>query len=221
MIHIQKGTPLKEFTDFIQTRKPTNWEDIHQREHEKVFRLTRESILESEQKGLGGYTERPLSTSTREKISEENRVHIDHYKKRVMFPRLTFDWNNLVVEDRNPNYGACYKDRVLNNADDYKRLLNPVVDYPESMLTYRPDGQMRVKEKLPLADSDRAQFTIDTFNLNHVALRKKRENVIRDILNCSGLTDDEIRQAMTGKGFPTVVEWALKLRNALNPGEHM
>ena len=38
--------------------------------------------------GVSAYTEEPLSGD----------AHIDHFRKRDMFPNLTFDWNNLFVD---------------------------------------------------------------------------------------------------------------------------
>ena len=66
--------------------------------------MGRDTILVCEQKGLGGYTERSLM--------EASDLHMDHYRQKGMnWPHdVSFDWNNLVVESRNPDYGACYKD---------------------------------------------------------------------------------------------------------------
>jgi len=38
--------------------------------------------------GVSAYTEEPLSGD----------AHIDHFRKRDLFPNLTFDWNNLFVD---------------------------------------------------------------------------------------------------------------------------
>jgi uncharacterized protein (TIGR02646 family) len=212
MIHIQKADPIEEFQAFRQSVKPTKWEEIHSYRNGEVYRLTRDHILSAEQHGIGGYTERPLPTAAQASVSEAAKVHIDHFRKRALFAQQIFAWENLIVEDRNLQYGACYKDSVVNRKADYDRLLNPVVDYPERMLTYLANGRMIVRPELNETDRDKAQFTIDTFHLNHPALCKKREAVIRDVMNFPGLTDDEIRQAMEQQGFPTVVEWALAAR---------
>lgn len=209
MKHIEKRPPIADFVDFVQNEHPTNWDDIHHsKRHPDLYQDCRLEILLSEQNGLGAYTERPLLDAP--------DLHIDHYRKKGMnWPNnVTFDWNNLVVENRATEYGACYKDKNTNNMDDYQRLLNPMVDYPEIMMTYLPNGKIVPVSGLGEVELDKVNFTIERFNLNYELLRVERETILKIVVeNYSQLTDDEIRQALTDNGYPTMVEWVLKARH--------
>lgn len=213
MKHINKGYEISEFTDFINHEHPKSWEDIHQAQRTVgLYQKCRDHILKNEQNFLGGYTERCLKNS--------DNLHIDHFKKKGMnwSQDVTFMWDNFVVDDRNTEYGACYKDRCTQSMKDYARLLNPMVDYPEKMMTYQTDGKIVAKKNLGAVECDKVNFTIGRFNLNHAKLKKMRSAVIKLIVeDYSSLTDDEVRDAMNEEGFPTVVDWALATRNQEDP----
>lgn len=208
MIHINKGKPLQEFVDFLAKEHPTKWDDIHQsKRYPKLGAKCRDHILLEEQNMIGGYTECPLWNAY--------DLHIDHFRKKGMnWPYdVTWDWNNFIVETQNPNYGACFKDKNTSNMADYGLMLNPVVDYPENMMTYLPNGQITVKPGLSGNDAQRADFTIKRFNLEHESLRQMRYRIIQRIISeYQQLSDDEIRSALADQGFPSVVEWALQVR---------
>ena len=145
-------------------------------------------------------------------------LHIDHYRKKGMnWPHdVSFDWNNLVVESRNQEYGACYKDNLTRDVSDYNKLLNPMVDYPEEMITYLPSGEMVARDGLNETNIDKVIFTIGRFNLNHQLLKSERETLIGYIIkDYTALSDDEIRSALEDNGYPTVVEYALDARRAI------
>ena len=207
MIHINKGKPLPEFVDFLAKEHPTKWEDIHQsKRYHKLGAKCRDHILLEEQNMIGGYTECPLWNA--------HDLHIDHFRKKGMnWPHdVTWDWDNFIVETRNQNYGACYKDSHTSDIADYDLMLDPVVDYPEAMMTYLPNGQVTAKQGLSEVDAQRAAFTIKRFNLEHESLRQMRYEVIRMINQYHQLSDNEIRSALADQGFPSVVEWALQVR---------
>lgn len=210
MKHIEKGTAIKEFADFCEHEHPASWNDFHNSKRTPgLARMCRDYILMNEQSFLGGYTERFL-------LGNDN-LHIDHFRKKGMnWPNdVTFDWNNFIVEDRNADYGACYKDLHTNDMSDYDLLLNPVTDYPEQMMTYEPNGTIVAKAGLSMEERQKVNFTICRFNLNHNKLRKMRENVIKIISGYESLSDDDIRNAMVESGFPTVVDWELSVRREL------
>lgn len=210
MRHIKKGREIAEFADFVQREHPASWEDIHHARTAGLYQKCRDHILMTEQNFLGGYTECRLSNN--------KNIHIDHFKKKGMnWPvDVTFDWGNFVVEDRNAEYGACYKDKNTHSMADYARLLNPMTDYPETMMTYQPNGKIVALKSLDTEECDKVEFTVGRFNLNHEKLRKMREKVIRLIVDTySSLSDDEVREAMKEEGFPTVVDWALTIRGVL------
>jgi uncharacterized protein (TIGR02646 family) len=208
MKHIVKGNPIAAFVDFVDKEHPTNWDDIRSsKRHPNLSSDCRNHILQSEQCNNGGYTERPLWN--------EKNLHIDHFRKKGLPWKtdVTFDWNNLIVEDRNPFYGACYKDKYTNSIEDYQLLLNPAVDYPEDFFTYSFNGEIVAKDGLSDNDRQRAEFTISRFNLNHETLRKVRGELITTVLSYGQLDDDIVRQSLESYGFPTVVEWVLKVRH--------
>lgn len=211
MKHIDKNQPIADFLDFVQKEQPTNWDEIHHSQrHPNLYHDCRDTILLCEQKGLGGYTERPLMNAS--------DLHIDHYRKKGMnWPHdVSFDWNNLVVESRNPEYGACYKDHYTRNIADYNDLLNPMVDYPEEMITYLPNGEMIACGDLNEKTQKKVIFTIERFNLNHQLLKSERETLIGYIIkDYTALSDDEIRSALENNGYPTVVEYALEARRTI------
>ena len=208
MKHIDKQQPIADFEDFVQNEHPSTWDDIHHSQrHPHLYRDCLDTILVNEQNGLGGYTERPLMDAI--------DLHIDHFRKKGMnWPQsVTFDWNNLVVESRNPHFGACYKDAHTSDTVDYGRLLNPMVDYPERMLTYIPNGKLVPCDGLNDICKNKVDFTIERFNLNHQLLRAERETLIKIIINdYAMLSDEEVRSALDDNGYPTVVEYALMLR---------
>ena len=88
MISVKKTTPLKDFADFVRRENPQKWEDLHHnKKSPNLYRDTKARLVD-EQGGVSAYTEEPLSGD----------AHIDHFRKRDMFPNLTFDWNNLFVD---------------------------------------------------------------------------------------------------------------------------
>lgn len=211
MKHIEKRHPLAAFEDFVQNESPTNWEDMRcSRRYPNLLRDCRDEILIVEQGGIGGYTERPLMNS--------GSLHIDHYRKKGMnWPTdVTFDWNNLIVEERTSSYGACYKDKYTKDMRDYDKLFNPVEDYPENLITYQADGRMIAKNNISQEDCEKINFTIERFNLNHRSLVAEREAIIRMVFEGYGaLSDDDVRSALEGNGYPTVVEWTLAARKVI------
>lgn len=210
MRHIVKGTPLNEFSTFVCHKNPKKWEDVPT----DLKLMCIEYILNNEQDWLSGYTERPIS-----KISVE--IHLDHYKKRDLFPqpKYVFDWGNLIVDEHNPNYGADYKDNNKSNKvsklQDYLLLLNPVDDSPEVFFDYNMDGDILPAKGLNDADRQKAEFTIKTFNLGHESLVRTRRKLYDEIESYKkgGLDDQTIESCLREQGFPSFIKWAI---NALN-----
>jgi uncharacterized protein (TIGR02646 family) len=87
MQRIIKTEPNFSFSNFIHRNNPQNWEELPI----DIKNTAKEYILNNEQNGLSGYTEKPVT----------KKSHIDHYIKRDINPRLTFDWNNLIVDEIN------------------------------------------------------------------------------------------------------------------------
>ena len=149
---------------------------------------------------MSAYTEEPISPKS----------HIDHYRKRSLFPELTFEWNNLFVDGLSEHYGAKYKDSVVTSKRDYTLLISPNENNVERYFTYMENGEIIVAPGLSKQEVQKADYTIKTFNLNNSELKSKRARIIKNVRDFGeGLTPNDIRSALINAGFKTVVEYAL------------
>jgi len=203
MRRILKNNPPRELTRFVEIEKPVKFEEIH---HSTNFpNLYHDCLtqLKEEQHNLSGYTEKPLVTAN---------VHIDHFKKQALFNdrEHVFGWENMIV-DEHAEYGADHKDKTLKQRSDYTKLINPVTEDPHHFLTYMDAGIVRPQEAISPDDIQKANYTIETFNLNHPLLVEKKRIAIMYVRKYKeyGLTDAEIKDCMKDYGFPSVVEYAL------------
>lgn len=148
---------------------------------------------------MSGYTERVLA-------SMQGLTHIDHFKKRDLFPQLTFCWENLIVDDHTKAYGSDYKDSFGLKVADYDRIINPVDDDPHDYFEYLTSGEIIAKEG---ADKAKAEFTIKVFNLNERSLVCERESMIKNIvfMKKGGTTSSEILRSLKNIPFPSVAEY--------------
>lgn len=195
MRRIDKGTPLPDFQR--GTVGLTRWGELQE------TRRFRDHILSIEQKGLSAYTERQV---------ELDKTHIDHFCKRDLFPAKCFDWDNLLVAENDEGYGAKYKDNKykLNNGD-YNLIINPVVDDPHDYFTYMPNGDITPKCGLGDSDLQKAQKTIEVFNLNHPALVNERRTHwgYVEYYTQAGLSKLEILEY--SPAFPSLTEYITSL----------
>ncbi|MBO5533524.1 MAG: TIGR02646 family protein [Fibrobacter sp.] len=197
MISVKK-TPLKSFKDFVRREKPKDWNEIHtQKKYPDLYDDTRAELV-NEQGGVSAYTEEPLPRNAHE-------THIDHFRKRDLFPNMTYDWNNLFVDGISENYGAKFKDKHVKK-EDYALLISPAETDVERFFTYMENGEIDVAKGLSAHDAKRAAFTIKMFNLADSRLTARRATVIKSIRACPDLTPNDIRAAMQSQGFRTVVE---------------
>lgn len=132
--------------------------------------MLRKRILEVEQGGLCAYTELRLDPNS-------STSHIDHYRKRSLFPELTFEYRNLMVSCNLEFCSAKYKDKIIV-PEDYKLLLNPTTDNPVDHLTYNFTGKI-----IPRKGSVKGDKTIRLFNLNHRALMEHRKAIAYALLS--------------------------------------
>lgn len=199
MRKINKGNPIQEFSDFISSDNPARWDQL---DH-NVRIKTREHILSAEQDCICGYTELPLDI-------DNNSCHIDHYKKRNLFPNLCFDWNNLIVASKDDDFGARYKDSTyINSKDQYDFILNPVTDNPKAYFEYTTWGEIIPKKSgLKQAERNKADETIEAFNLRHQSLINRRKTLF-SILDSYGSAFplDEIKSILGEYGFISVIEY--------------
>lgn len=203
MRKIDKGNPVKSFSDFVRKNKPRLWEKLPG----DIRSESTLAILQQEQHGLSGYTEKRLRNDCK-------NLHIDHFRKRSLFnsPEVVFDWENLVVDEHSPYYGADYKDNDKINSVksclDYKKIVDPVHDNPHEYFAYMTDGEIVPNVGLGNVACEKALFTIRVFNLNHPSLKDSRAEVIRQIVSLKPYYEaDFIADCLEDSPFQSVVEY--------------
>ena len=200
MISVKKNTAIDSFRDFVRHEKPKVWDDLHKQTLiDDLYSKIKLAIV-NEQGGVSAYTEEPISKNS----------HINHFYKRCLFPKMTFEWNNLFVDGLSEHFGAKYKDSVISNKSDYDSLISPNEVDVERYFTYMENGEIIVAPGLSKQESLRADYTIKTFNLNDSELKSRRARVIKNVRDFGeGLTPNDIRSALINAGFRTVIEYAL------------
>lgn len=166
-----------------------------------VYEEARLYILCDEQEQLCGYTEIL--------IEELEDCHIDHFRKRDLFPKLTFDWENLIVSVNDDSFGAKYKDNGYRIKDvEYQLILNPAKDKTEDYFYFNQFGQIEPTNfSIRFSGAKKAEKTIEVFNLRDESLRMRREQIIRDINSYSGqLPKEELIKNLSCYGFKSVIE---------------
>lgn len=202
MQSIKKSPEPQSLTKFNRTSH-SNWSDIHTEANKHVYD---DCILQCmvDQMNLCGYTELCLDNGVK---------HIDHYIKRDIDPKLTFNWGNMIAAIKDSRFGADYKDNVVSRVDydpitkQYKHIYNPLVDDLSGKFCFETNGFMR-----PINSADvKAQTTIDVFNLNEDSLQACRCDImeyVRDMRK-GGMSDEDIRESLAGSGFVTALEYEL------------
>ena len=201
MKKINKQAPPAALTDFVSKEHPSTWAELH----EKAYATYQICVaqLQKEQDGMCGYTERPVSIAG-------GGTHIDHFVKRDHNAKMIFDWQNLVLAVHASGYGADWKDLHIKKSA-YGKIINPVKEDPHLFFTYMPNGMIKPKNGLTGPDREKAEFTIEVFNLNHNFLCSKRLGIIKMITDYkqSGLSVEEILSCVSDYGFRSAIEYAL------------
>jgi len=136
---------------FLSENSPELWEKLSL----KIGYNVRNYMLMEEQNFQCAYTELRI---------EPEESHIDHFRKRSLFPELTFKWDNLLTSCNYEYYGAKYKDKHIKKRH-YSNLINPVTNNPELYFMYSFTGEILITDK-----NEDAKLTIDLFNLNDRSL---------------------------------------------------
>lgn len=203
MRKINKQAQPEDLDKYVRREKPQKFEEIHRSKYYPGLYGECMDALKAEQHNLSGYTEKPLSSG----------VHVDHFRKQTLFNTqdMVFGWNNMIVDEHHSGFGADIKDAVVKTAIDYDKLINPVLDDPHKYLTYMDEGIIKPVDGLSKEDNDKAEFTINAFNLKHKLLTEKRRIAISLVkaYKSQDLTDEEILDAMKDYGFTSAVEYAL------------
>lgn len=196
MRRIYKDAPHPSF--HTETKGLKRWDQFRERS-----RQFRDYILSQEQEGRSAYTERCVKLEG---------THIDHFYKRELFPQRCFDWNNLLVAEDIEAYGAKYKDNKCKlQKADYQLIIDPVADEPQQYFRYMANGQISPKLGLSELEQQKAQRTIEVFNLNHPDLVGERCTHWRYVENyyLGGLSKQDILECSSA--FPSLTEFVCSL----------
>lgn len=166
----KKDAPLF-FIQHVTKHAPKTWEDITQ-----VRTALRKHIWE-EQGYCCAYTEIRL---------EPDACHIDHYRKRNLFPDLTFDYTNMLVACNAESYSAKHKDKKVTCKADYENLINPLVDNPSDYLKFTWTGAV-----CAVGQCKKGKQTIAYFNLNERSLQERRKTAL---LQMKTMLDDDLAE---------------------------
>lgn len=201
MRHIDKNQASPQFSNFVKKKLPKQWHELYLQDKD-IYKEACEALLE-EQSNMCGYTEIYFR--------DKEKGHIDHYIKRSIDNRKTFDWNNLIYATKDAAYGANYKDKVIKK-EDYCNIFNPVTDYPEDYFEYSYLGEILPKHGIDASHYAKAEKTIEMFNLNHKSLCSKRRNaaISIDELKKNKLAKDEIIEYLREEGFDSIKTQLLK-----------
>ena len=125
-----------------------------------------------------------------EKEIDENSTssNIDHFKTRNLFPELTLEYSNLLVSCNSKERCSSFKDSNIKSREEYNNIVNPVLENPNDFFDYLPTGEI-------IAKNDKAQFTIDIFNLQDKSLKECRFQIVKSLEHLPNLSLDDIFNA--------------------------
>ncbi|MDE6018068.1 MAG: TIGR02646 family protein [Muribaculaceae bacterium] len=188
-----------------------SWDDFHKND-QPGYNACREQGL-TEQLNECAYTGLWLGEGTKQS------VHIDHFRKKALYPELTFDWNNLFVAAKDLNCGADYKDKHISGLrtvtdNIYRDIFSPLEANLSQYFWYRQDGAI-VPHQSITDETIRSKVnnTIEIFNLNSSDLKNRRLGIIQLMKDIHDLDDETIRDCMKSYGFSFVVDFELQRRN--------
>jgi uncharacterized protein (TIGR02646 family) len=203
MRKINKNSPLASFTDFRSKNPGADWNTHFSKpgcSGHPTYLDTRATILLEEQDCICGYSELP--------IEDERDCHLDHFRKRNMFPEHTFNWYNLIAACNDEDFGAKYKDNKSGiKKPDYSNFFDPVIDPVHDYFYYNERGEIEPHPTLsdPILLS-KVEKTIEVFNLQDKSLVNRRKTLIEQIKDCAELTRQEIFEGMKFGGFISLIE---------------
>jgi uncharacterized protein (TIGR02646 family) len=157
-------------------------------------RIVREDILQ-QQFNLCGYTEFDIDEFKSLINSTFSGCHLEHIKPKSIFPRDTFNANNLIVSIIDSQELKKVKEGVLDGdtnsfGGDHKdnffceiKFISPLnaecwkyFKFIESSGEIVPSNELEEPD-----DAKKAQYTIDLLNLNHSFLKNQRKKRMREV----------------------------------------
>lgn len=184
-----------------------NWDEFHDNA-QKDYKYVRDKALK-DQRYECAYTGLWLGEGT------SQTTHLDHFRKKAIYPDAIFCWHNLFAAAKDLEYGSDYKDKQIHgpmfNADrQYQTFWSPLQANLENYFWYRQDGTIEPAEHLSINEAEMTKRTIEMYNLNAADLKNRRKGIIQ-IVRAYGeqLTDEEIRASMNTAGFSFLVNFEL------------
>ena len=204
---IVKGLPDPSLAQAL--KDGLTWEEFHHDRHDDYLAVRNQGL--NEQGEECAYTGLWLGEGTSYKL------HIDHYRKKSIYPGLRFDWNNLFVAAKDLSYGADYKDKRISGTQAttdqiYESILSPLNPNLNEKFWCQQNGNLIPRQNLSPEEKAVVKKTIDIFNLNDEKLKAKRQDVIRMVGQCKDLSSEEIREWFKNLGFSFVITQELNVR---------
>ena len=201
MKKINKSGEPSSLTKFKRKNSSNKWEDIHTEQNRSIYEDCLFQCMD-DQNYLCGYTE----------IKLDDNYHIDHFIKRDIDPRQTFDWQNMIASVHDSKFGADFKDKAVNNNDYNKRLkkynciLNPVTKNMENRFIFSTNGVIE-----PADRNDReATETIRVFNLQEDSLNSRRKQAMENTRKLLEQMDKEaVIGYLQGEEFPSAIAYEI------------
>lgn len=181
-------------------RNGWTWDEFVAKDHDGYL-ICREQA-NTEQQGVCAYTELPLDV---EKVT----VHFDHFRKKSIYPKLRFKWDNLFAAVKDNRFGADFKDGIVNGQNHkqvYASILSPLTVGLQDYFHYATSGEIEPMSGLSEESFEKAEETIRVFNLNEAELVNRRRTMMAQIVCYQDLSEEDIRSSFDGMGFLSVVE---------------
>lgn len=171
---------------WIRKYQPKTW-TLSKDNHDGYVLLKEQ--LRQEQKGLCCYCCQIL----------EDKATVEHLKSRDKYPKLTYDYGNLLL--------SCQQSKQCDNAKGNDELdLTPLMIECDAEITLKVNGELNPK-------SERAEQAINLLNLNNADLRQRRERLIGDLFRM----DNKLNQKNLESMFKDMdIEKAERYRYVLN-----
>lgn len=193
----------------LAERNGWSWEEFVEKDREGYLSCRKQA--DGEQGHVCAYTELPLDV---DKVT----VHIDHFRKKSIFPMHKFDWGNLFASVKDHRFGADFKDKKVSGENAwqvYAEIFSPLQDGLQRLFHCATNGVIEPSPVLSDDEAKKAKATIEIFNLNEAELVERRKTMMSQIATCHDLEEDVIRCCFAEAGFPSVVDQELSFASGI------
>lgn len=98
----------------------------------------------------------------------------------------------MLVSCNSEKYGAKYKDKQVKEKEDYKELINPIIDLPADFIEFGLTGKVKT-----VNDCTKRKQTISFFNLNEKSSVERRKTAVTNFLQMKEyLTENEMVESL-------------------------